>query len=509
MLRMILADDEPVIMRGMQHLVNWDSLGIEITGLYTEGTKAMEAILTEAPDIALLDISMPGMNGIQILKNIHEMDLGTKVIFVSGFQDFEYAQSALRYGAVEYLLKPVKREDLLAAINKAVGIAPDEKEQEKSSESENKENSDSSTEYLPVLAKLLTDPDAPRQAEKLMQFAFDSYLKKEVTEQNLGLFMSRNGQSVILLGETDADKAKEILKVLGDGAASQVRGTPVFALGSPMQGLQNMPQALRILDEKNELFYFAERGAGTVILDENETKEQQGGLERLSRIREKMKEDIIAVRQDSFEKDYEQFSRALRHTAAGRREDAIYYYCSSVRMIQDHMAEMKIAAVPIEMNDLLEKAQKCADYGELRDTFHDIFASYLDKVQESARKKDTKDIADIQNYISQHYRENLTLGVMAKEFYMNPSYFSSYFKKQTGTNFKDYVSYVRIQHALSLLVTTDMTTMEIASEVGFSDARAFSEAFVRRYGENPTSYRRRVGGKKTEAAKDSAREETT
>ena len=82
MLNMILADDEPIITRGIRKLVDWEKLGIFIEGEYRDGHSAMEAILSGQPDLALLDISMPGMNGIDILKSIREMELKTKVVFI-------------------------------------------------------------------------------------------------------------------------------------------------------------------------------------------------------------------------------------------------------------------------------------------------------------------------------------------------------------------------------------------------------------------------------------------
>ena len=118
MIRMILADDEPVITRGIRKLIDWESLGIEIIGEYEDGRRALEAIVREKPDIALLDISMPGLSGVEILKECRAMGNDVAVTFISGFQDFEYAKAALRYGAVEYLLKPVIREELLKAIEK-------------------------------------------------------------------------------------------------------------------------------------------------------------------------------------------------------------------------------------------------------------------------------------------------------------------------------------------------------------------------------------------------------
>lgn len=92
-IRMILADDETVILNGIQKLVDWNALGIEIVGVFEDGRSAFEGIVRLKPDIALLDISMPKMTGIDILKEIHSMEIGTNIIFISGFQDFNYAKS--------------------------------------------------------------------------------------------------------------------------------------------------------------------------------------------------------------------------------------------------------------------------------------------------------------------------------------------------------------------------------------------------------------------------------
>lgn len=82
--------------------------------------------------------------------------------------------------------------------------------------------------------------------------------------------------------------------------------------------------------------------------------------------------------------------------------------------------------------------------------------------------------------------------MLAGEIHMNPYYFSSFFKKNSGENFKDYLNKVRMKHAINLLVSTDKKTADIASEVGFRDSRAFSELFSRIYGETPSNYRKRV-----------------
>ena len=103
--RMILIDDEAVILRGLKQLVDWEQLNIEIAGEATDGIEGLNMIRQLNPDIVISDIAMPNLNGIELLKTVHNEKIGTKVIFLSGYQEFSYAKEAVKYGAEDYLLK--------------------------------------------------------------------------------------------------------------------------------------------------------------------------------------------------------------------------------------------------------------------------------------------------------------------------------------------------------------------------------------------------------------------
>ena len=126
MLRAILADDEAVILKGLRKLIDWEKMGIQIVGEARDGKEALELIERVKPDLAVSDIAMPELDGLDMLKRIGEMGLYTKVIFVSGYQEFSYAKRAVKYGAVDYILKPVEQEELEAALKKAVGLVDEQ-----------------------------------------------------------------------------------------------------------------------------------------------------------------------------------------------------------------------------------------------------------------------------------------------------------------------------------------------------------------------------------------------
>lgn len=119
MYRIMIADDEPLIIKGLRKMMDWERMDVRIIGEAQDGRELMELLEKEQPDIIISDISMPGKSGLDIIREISEQNMDTKVIFVSGFQEFSYAKAAIKYGAVDYLLKPVTVEELEKAINRA------------------------------------------------------------------------------------------------------------------------------------------------------------------------------------------------------------------------------------------------------------------------------------------------------------------------------------------------------------------------------------------------------
>lgn len=116
----MIIDDEEIIREGLKATVDWESLGCVIAGEAEDGVSGLKAAMSIKPDLIFTDIRMPGMEGLQMIARLREMKFSGKVIILTGFRDFEYAQEAVKQGAFRFLLKPVKSEDLKIAIKEAV-----------------------------------------------------------------------------------------------------------------------------------------------------------------------------------------------------------------------------------------------------------------------------------------------------------------------------------------------------------------------------------------------------
>jgi two-component system response regulator YesN len=120
MWKLVVADDEPKIRRGIRNVLNWSEFNIEIVGEAEDGEIALQVIKEEKPDIILLDINMPFLNGLNLLQKLEDINSKSIVIIISGYDDFSYAQKALRFNVFDYILKPVNKKKIEDIISKVV-----------------------------------------------------------------------------------------------------------------------------------------------------------------------------------------------------------------------------------------------------------------------------------------------------------------------------------------------------------------------------------------------------
>ena len=108
----ILADDEAQILEGIHRGIDWDALGFEVIATASNGKELLERTETLRPDLVISDIKMPFLDGLQVAKMLHDNMMHVKIVLFSGWDDFEYAQLAIRYGVSEYILKPIDFQEM-------------------------------------------------------------------------------------------------------------------------------------------------------------------------------------------------------------------------------------------------------------------------------------------------------------------------------------------------------------------------------------------------------------
>lgn len=120
MIKLLIADDEPIIRETISSLIDWESLGIKLIGTAADGIEAYNIILDEYPDIVLTDIKMPGLSGLELIDRIKKINQDTEFIILSGYDDFNYAQKAMGYGVKQYLLKPSSEAKIIKCVQDTI-----------------------------------------------------------------------------------------------------------------------------------------------------------------------------------------------------------------------------------------------------------------------------------------------------------------------------------------------------------------------------------------------------
>ena len=119
-IKMMIVDDERIILESLETLVDWKSVGVEVVGTADNGADAISMALKLYPDIILSDISMPTCTGLEMLKSLREQELRVEVIFITAYGKFDYAKEAIKFGAYDYILKPIDENILLEAVSRCV-----------------------------------------------------------------------------------------------------------------------------------------------------------------------------------------------------------------------------------------------------------------------------------------------------------------------------------------------------------------------------------------------------
>src|SRR5689334_13677621 len=119
-MKIFIIDDEPLIRQRLKETINWDKVGCEIVGEAENGIEAVDLLYKLKPDIAITDIRMPGLNGLELIEKLKPDFPEMKFVLLTGYNDFKYAQTAVKLGAFDFVLKPTDEEEILQIVERAV-----------------------------------------------------------------------------------------------------------------------------------------------------------------------------------------------------------------------------------------------------------------------------------------------------------------------------------------------------------------------------------------------------
>lgn len=520
MFKLLLVDDEAVILHGLRQLLPWKNLEIEIIGEAKDGKEALRIIEEKKPDIVLSDIAMPNLSGIELLKIIAEQKKNTKIIFLSGYQEFHYAREAVKYGASDYLLKPVKREELQNSITNALQQLKEEKMagkrrrlpkkeeilfqevitkkdfQKEANEilrmEENKKNKMEVT--IAALKIFVKNKIATEKNKNYIREEVYDYIEKVLKEYQIGMILREEYHVCYFMLYTEKSR-EQILRYCQKVVLQISRKYPVDIILGVGDWMDIHGKLMYLYDTAKfalEFYYF---NGERMIYYSDIIKEGKGSILDYQQVLEDIKRQIVMnFDEEQIIEDIRKSLKLLEVIHYGHKNalvnsciqlaGEIFRALENCGMIdrEDRMEEWE---------EFLEEIRKKSTFHLLQQTFDEYYRGLFLQMKLCRPEKKVSEIQKIKQYIQEHYKENITLEELAGFIGMNPAYMSVFFKKETGKNFKTYLTEVRMEQALRLMNQTNLKNYELAEAVGYRDVKQFREKFREIYGISPQEYKKR------------------
>lgn len=513
MYKVLIADDELIIRQGLRYILDWHGLGYEITGEAANGSDALQFIISQRPDLVLLDIRMPQMLGIDVVKHAREQGYQGKFIILSGFTDFEYTQAAIRYGVDYYLTKPIDEDELLNTVQEITAHFLREQKQE-----EELEQYRDKAKGM-ILYDIITNqadysesnyaelfPDADRyqvvicerysRDENRLIYRFADLLKIADEDHAAYDSLKVNGSEVLLLkGDSILHRFQELLEHYERDQKPQINSpldTLFISYGRIVDSVENIHISYQEASLLLQRRFFCECHQHTIGYDQ---------------LPEDSSVDSDALSEDSLHQYCELLSGYIQ--AAKRNqvaetlkslENQLYQSGSDIIRIKLFLTDLYLsikerlshlyhnAKIPFPGNsEIIDYIGNCYYLYEILLYFTEQFDMIMRTI---GNPSSDSVIDDIIHYIEHNYMNNIKLENIAPLFGYNSSYLGKIFTKKVGEGFNVFIDKVRIKHSKELLVETELKVYEIAEKVGYRNVDYFHTKFKKYVSQSPAEYRK-------------------
>lgn len=529
--RMILVDDEEEVRKGIIRKIDWEKLGFEVVGDAENGEDALEQIEQLEPDVVMTDIRMPYMDGLTLTAKIRQKYPSVKVLIFSGFDDFEYAQQAIKLNVTEYILKPVNVEELTEILNRVRENLDEEIEQRRNVDLLR----ESYRSSLPILRELFLNDMVQgtvhdeQIVQKLQEYGIDilhgrkwltAVIAVEPVEQKEGQVLSQHQELIpisvrklvednlkpyyrftvfnstaglTLLVAVDADNSQTgFIDQMGDICKETRRILEVditVGVGHSCEDLEQIGKSYQ--SAVDALGYKAIVGCGGTIYINDVEPVSRGKLQ----IDGKDEAELVAAIKFG---PKEKIGAAVKGLVARMDDAKVHlrqhqlYMLSIVNCITRLMQQYDLN--PGDMFDVQEQYTDIVSAVSHREEFEEWIYQVACRMSETMnRERDNtarKVILEAKQYIQEHYQDpDLSVELICRQLHMSPAYFSTMFKKETGQTYIAYLTEIRLDRAVKLLQETDDKTYVIAQKVGYQEQNYFSYVFKKRFGVSPTKFR--------------------
>lgn len=504
MLQVLLVDDEPWVLEGLRTMVNWEKHGFQVCGEALDGPEALVKMQELRPELVVTDIHMPVISGLELIERSKRlMGKPPKFVILSGYDDFNYALTAMRQRVAEYLLKPIDEDEFEVILERLGQTIAEEREMERSS---SRKQSLFKNNILNRLIQGEEGAPLEQEAAAALQLEGDPELRcmlvdagaypPDLKQRVLGFFSLTTDRSfldglgrvgvIVRTDELPQPRLEEIGLAISSGL-SNPESPVIIAVSSAGKGIRSI------------------RESYLQTLETVKAKREQGktGFFLPCHYPQPLKaEELLKGK-------FEQLLDAVVEGEPGTVEAAVEEIFGTLACGQTGVESIRVSAANMELTlcRRIKKAGGDADafmvrvqaddgdpggmsnYPDLKRHLHRLCREASLLLAGLRRKNENNTMFQVIQYVDEEFRSKLKLQTLAKKFHMNPTYLGQVFKKETGKAFNEYLNEKRIEEAKRLLKRTPMKISDIALQVGYPNTDYFISKFKQATGMLPSAYK--------------------
>ncbi|NQX70982.1 response regulator [Paenibacillus alba] len=545
MYKLLLVDDEEDVREGVVREVDWDAIGFEVVETAENGREALEMVERLQPDLVVTDIQMPFMNGLQLAEAIRERFPTIKLIILTGHDEFEYAQKAIKLHIDEYVLKPFSAQEVIHALLKVKAQIQEEvahredvqllKEHYRKSMPVLKENFlatlmnrklprdevyEKAANYgidlsgngyvvavLSIDGVLIHEDDLENRSELAksvsLKYSEDQALKyfallnitEEIAEKHgLGLVFMHNDEVVVLGARESRDRdttLQETMKMLEEvrqNVEKYLKFTLTVGIGTVMNDVTKISYSYE--DAVLALDYRLILGNNRIICIDDVEKRAVEKI-RFDDVKEHALTRCIKVGTNlEIRETMDELFQGIEGGVSVK--DYQIYLLEILTCILKAAKDSNLNVDEVFGDNFVPftEINKFTSLEEAKHWLVDLCANMMNHIA-TDRQYTYKNLVEMaKDYTKSHYHEgDININKVCGHLHISAGYFSSIFKKETKMTFVNYLNHIRMEAAKELLRSTDMKALEIAEKVGYADANYFSFSFRKNVGISPKEYR--------------------
>lgn len=527
MLKVIIADDEILEREVYKVLINRHFPELQVVAEAETGRQAIELFEKFRPDLILMDVKMPGINGIEAINEIRRKSRDAKFVIISAYNYFDYAKEALKNSVEDYLLKPVVKDEFIVVLNKILKKVEEEARLNK----EELEMREKLKSILPILeaevsfAVMMGDDSKIKQYTSLLNIdisrgyivigmvndesfvykdeiainltlkKIQEYIKENMPELRPALISDFISRKIKMIFPIQSDEQIEYMKDIAYKKVLKVRNTIRDTFGVKMSfGISEIYNSLlEITDKYNQALSVINNidCFGMDIVNYGDikceiAKEFQYPYEMEKQLLEKMRLGLTVQSLEVFTKIFDYTTECLKGDTNKVKFELLELYFAMYRM------DCETDFEDIGLRNFVMSKEKYFNLDSIHEVKH-IFEEdtkiICDRFKEARNAKTKNIIYDAVKYIKRNYMKEITLEEVSKKVCVSPNYFSRIFKSEFNKNFIDYITIVRIEAAKDYILKTNKSIRDICWEVGYNDPNYFTKVFKKITNLTPSEFK--------------------